>query len=347
MAHDHVLEEVADVAAVAEVLAALGVELVEELPCRLVGLRAEDVAVLFALQKENAHQLRPGVVLEVEELVEAGLEAGVGVEEFAHRLGVARDDHHEIVAVVLHGLEERLDGLAAEVVLAAGGEGVGLVDEEHAAEGGLDDLLGLEGGLSDVARHETGTVHLDELALFQRADRGVEPADEPGHRGLARAGIAHEHHVHRHRGDGQLVLLTQLAHLDEVHQALDVFLDVLQADQTLELGHQLVEVGLFLLLLGPGVRFGLSAGGLGLGRMLFREARLAAGDEVEGIERLLGLAHAGGVADGGQLVGALGDILGLGVGHVVVDGREVEQDVRQHPDEGAGGLRAAPGVALG
>ena len=68
---------------------------------------------------------------------------------------------------------------------------------------------------------------------------------------------------------------------------------------------------------------------------------------VQRVERLLALAHAGRVADGGELVGALGDEGGLLVGHVVVHRGEVEQDVREHADEGPRGLGAALRVALG
>ena len=219
--------------------------------------------------------------------------------------------------------------------------------EERDADGLLDGLLGLQRGLPHVARHESGAVHLHQLALFQHADGGVQAGDDAGHGGLAGAGVAHEDHVQAHGGHGQVVCLAQLAHLHEVDQVLDVLLDVLQTHQLLELAHELVKVGLFGLHVLRTLGGLLAAGGLGLQLVLLHEAGLGARDKVQGVEALLALAHAGGVADGGELVGTLGDEGGLLVGHVVIHRGQIQQDVGQHPDEGAGGLGAAPGVALG
>ena len=206
--------------------------------------------------------------------------------EVLHRPVVARNDDHKLVPVVLHGLEQGLDGLAAEVVLAPGGEGVGLVDEEHAAYGLFDDLAGAQRGLADVARHEPGAVHLYELALLERADGGVEPGEQSCHGRLAGAGVAGEHHVQAHRRAGQTRCLAQAADFYEVHQAANLALHALQADERVELGHELVEVGLLGgLFLGLGGGRGGLAGGLGAvpDGVLVYERGLAAGDKVLGV----------------------------------------------------------------
>ena len=72
--------------------------------------------------------------------------------------------------MVFHRLQQGLDRLAAKVVLTAGREGVCLVDKQHAAQGRLDDLLGFQRRLADIARHQARTVHLDQLSLAQQAD---------------------------------------------------------------------------------------------------------------------------------------------------------------------------------
>ena len=70
-------------------------------------------------------------------------EAGVGVDQRRHLVGVAGGDHGEVVAVVLHELDERVDRLTPEVLLAAAGQGVRLVDQQRAAERRLQHRLGL------------------------------------------------------------------------------------------------------------------------------------------------------------------------------------------------------------
>ena len=125
------------------------------------------------------------------------------------------------------------------------------------------------------------------------------------------------------------------------------FFDLLQADKSFELTHELVEIGLFGLFRGRlcGGR-GLACGDLRL-HVLFLEARFGRRDKIERVERLLGPADAARVADGGELVRTFGYVFGLGQRHVVVDRGEIEQNIREHADEGAGRLRTALCVGLG
>jgi hypothetical protein len=74
--------------------------------------------------------------------MESGRQAGVGGQEPPHLLGVARNDHHELVAKVLHVLQQRVDGVLAEAVAPGfGHQAVRLVDEQHPAEGFFADFF--------------------------------------------------------------------------------------------------------------------------------------------------------------------------------------------------------------
>ncbi len=138
---------------------------------------------------------------------------------------------------------------------AGGGQGVGFVQKQHAPQGGLEDLLGLQGGLPHVPRHQAGPVHLHQLALGEDADGPVQLADEPGHGGLSRAGVAHEHQVEGQGQGGQTGRLPEAADLHEVHQAVDLRLHPLQPHQSIQLGQEFLQGGLGvggLCLLGAG-----------------------------------------------------------------------------------------------
>ena len=163
--------------------------------------------------------------------------------------------------MILHGLEQGVDGLLAEVVLRLAVEGVGLVHEQHAAHGLLDDLLGLESGLSHVAGHQAAAVHLHQLALGQDAQAAVDAGHHAGHHGLARAGVAGEHHVQGHIGGGQVVLPAQLVDLHHVDEVVDLLLHRAQADVAVQLRQQILHLlrrrqlllgGLFVAGLGRG-----------------------------------------------------------------------------------------------
>ena len=97
--------------------------------------------------------------------------------------------------MVLHELDQRRDRLAAEVLEVAAGERVRLVDEQHAADGAVDDFRDLEGRLADVARDEVRARRLDEVPRADDAEVAVQPADDPCDRRLARAGRSGEDQV--------------------------------------------------------------------------------------------------------------------------------------------------------
>ena len=62
----------------------------------------------------------------------------------------------EVVAMVLHVLDDRVDRFAAEVVLAAARQGVRLVDQQRAAERRLEDCARLRRRLADVPGDQVG-----------------------------------------------------------------------------------------------------------------------------------------------------------------------------------------------
>lgn len=102
--------------------------------------------------------------------------ARVGADELGHLLAVARSDHHKLVVVIFHQLDEGVDRPLAEVLSPPGrpGERVGLVEEQDPAQRPLDRLGGLDRGLAHVARHQIAPDDLDELADPQHPGRGVD-----------------------------------------------------------------------------------------------------------------------------------------------------------------------------
>ena len=159
-------------------------------------------------------------------------------------------------------MEDGVDGLLSEVVLAAAVEGVSLVDEQHAAHGLFDDLLGLEGGLPHIAGHKAAAIHLHQLPLGQDAQAAVDARHHARHHGLAGAGVAGEHHVQGHVGGGQVVLLPELVDLHHVDQVVYLVLDHLQADVAVQLRQQILDLLRRRQLLGL---VGGAAAGLGVG----------------------------------------------------------------------------------
>ena len=159
-----------------------------------------------------------------------------------HFVGIARDNHHQIVAVILHQLNQRVDGLVAEVVLhPLARQRVGLVDKQNTAQRAVDHIRHLARRLADIARNQPAAVGFNQLPLAQKAELLIDFGDQPRHGRLARAGVAGEDHVEAHVHHLEVVLLAHGAHLDEVDERAHLVLDGFKADEAVELRHQLVQ----------------------------------------------------------------------------------------------------------
>ena len=164
-------------------------------------LRAGAERVVQAPQHElGDRSSSSSVVGKLDVMRDARAQAGIAAEERLHPVLVAREDHDEIVALVLHHLQQDLDRFLAVVALVLRAiEVVRLVDEEHAAHRPLQHLLGLGRGVADVLADEIVARDRDQVPCADVA----EPVQDVGHaqrdRRLAGAGIAGEAHVQRRR----------------------------------------------------------------------------------------------------------------------------------------------------
>ena len=159
-------------------------------------LLTEAVVLLGQDQAGDQQQFVGAVVGEVDVVGHPGGETRIALIEHIHPLLVTGEDHHQVVAVVLHHLQQDLDRLGAVVALVLRPvEVVGLVDEQHPAHRLLEHLAGLGGGVADVLAHQVIAGGGDHMALAHVAQAVQDPAHPLGHRGLAGAGTAGERHV--------------------------------------------------------------------------------------------------------------------------------------------------------
>ena len=227
------LEDVPHTAGITKAVAG-GALLGNIVPHQRLGLLRQHIA-LAAAHFKNGHHLVHRVVGEEQKPVEPALKAGVGVNKLLHQVGVARHDHHQIVPMVLHGLQHGIDGLLSEIIFRFAIEGVCLVDKQHAAHGLFDGLLGLESRLAHIAGHKAAAVHLHQLSLAENAQTAVNAGHHAGHHGLSRAGITGEHHMERHVGSGQVMLPAQFVDLHHVNEAANLVFHHVKTDIGIQL----------------------------------------------------------------------------------------------------------------
>ncbi len=229
------LKEIAHAAGVTEAAGVVG-GIPGKAAARLLdGTLLEHVAGLFGNKAQDGGHFVLRVVLEVDERAEPALQATVGLEEVVHLLLVAGHDNHQVVAVVLHLLQQGVHGLGAKVVAAAV-ERVGLVDKEHAAQCALHHGLGLGRGASDVLGDKVRAGDLHQVPLGEDALLFENLGHDARNRGLARAGVAQKHHVAgTRRTRAQTELALALLDLVGTQDAADLFLYAGQTGEPLQL----------------------------------------------------------------------------------------------------------------
>src|SRR5436853_4619022 len=188
------LEERPHEARVPEALTARGAG--EDPAQRRLGSIAEHVLVVAREGMRDREQLVGRVVRERDLAREPRAQTWVRVEELVHEPRIAGDDHHEPVPVVLHALQQCLDGFGTEVLaLVPARKRIRLVDEEDAVERALDHAVRLERGRADVLAHETRAVDLDQMPTLEQPDRSIHLREQPRDGRLPRARIAEEPQV--------------------------------------------------------------------------------------------------------------------------------------------------------
>src|ERR1700681_2606687 len=144
---------------------------------------------------------------------DARTKAGVGFKETIHAVLIARQDYGQVVALVLHHLQENLDRLLPIVLLILGTmQVVGLIYKEYAAHRALQYVLGFGRGMSDVLAYQVIPRDGHEMAFANEA-QSMEYARHPqGDCRLAGARISRERHVQRRRSGGEAKLLACTRH---------------------------------------------------------------------------------------------------------------------------------------
>ena len=161
---------------------------------------AEAVVLLLEHHLGDPQQFALGEVRELEVMRDARAHARIRLEERLHAIAVARQDHDEVVAVVLHHLQQDLDRFLAVVALVVGAiEVVRLVDEQHATHRFLQHFARLGRGVADVLADEVVARHRNQVAFADVAEsvKDLRHAQRDGR--LARAGVAREGHVQARR----------------------------------------------------------------------------------------------------------------------------------------------------
>ena len=174
---------------------------------------------------------------------ETAFQAGVGVHEGLHLLGIARADHHELSGLVLHAGHQELDGIPALGTGAAAGfvhrlYAVGFVQEEHAAHGFVDGVVHVLGRLVHVLAQYLVGHPFGDTVRGGDSERLENASEDTRHSGFTRSGTACKDEIVFGQSFGRLAQLDELfLHGHFLHYAADGVLHGIHAHEVVELLH--------------------------------------------------------------------------------------------------------------
>ena len=157
------------------------------------------------------------------------------MQELAHLVGVAGENHDQVFAHVLHHLQHRVDRLLPECVVLGVLQAVCFVDKEHAALGALHDFSGLDRGLAGVFGDEFLPRYLHQVTFAEDAELADFLCVIARKGGLARAGASGKYRVERHLVRGQAARAALRVDPGERDHLRDPRLCGLLADQRIEI----------------------------------------------------------------------------------------------------------------
>ena len=152
---------------------------------------------------------------------DAGAQARVLFQKLLHLVRVARKDHHGVVPLVLHLLDDGVDGLISKEPVLVIHKGVGLVDEQDRTLGCCKFCLYRGSGPAYILAHQISAAHLNQISHRQQTILFHDLGEQPGHSGFGSAGVAGEHHVHGGPLQGDALLPEQLLGLVVVQRLGD------------------------------------------------------------------------------------------------------------------------------
>ena len=120
-------------------------------------------------------------------------------------------------------------------------QAVGLVDEEHSAQRGVDELVGLDRGRAEVLPHQVGAVRLDHIGHLEQAEGIEDLGEHPGHCRLAGPGRAEEDEVPHRLLRGDAGHRPPPGRLDGRGDRAHLLLDRRHPDHRVELRHGVLD----------------------------------------------------------------------------------------------------------
>ena len=159
----------------------------------------------------------------------------VSTEEIFHFVRISGEDDDRLFAVVLHLLDYRVYRFVTETVVPVFHERIGFIYEEQLSISPLENVLYLFRRLSLIFTDKIRSSDLDDLVTLEEADLIQDACEDPRDRSLSGSGVSHEAGVESHVEVCDAFRRQRFFHACERRDLHDLFLNVFQPDQLVEL----------------------------------------------------------------------------------------------------------------
>ena len=203
-----------------------------------IGISIEFVAVFVRTHQIDLVEFFTSVIGKVNEAGKTRTKTWVGIDETLHLVLVTCHDDHQVVAIVLHALEQRSDSLSPIIVTLVFGQGVSLVDKEHTTQCRINQRIGLGSRLPNVFADKARTVSLDQMSRLEYTEVLIDASQDARHCRFTCTWAAAEDAMISDGRVLQPLCLALLLHLDDIGQGTHFGLHVLETDQRIEFFHR-------------------------------------------------------------------------------------------------------------
>ena len=151
--------------------------------------------MIAQLVQSNGIQIVRAIILEVENAIETRLQARIRLHEFLHVLGIPRRNYYKLTTLILHPLQQRLNGFPTKIIATAIAQTICLIDKQYTTHRFIDQLRCLDGCLTHISAYKSLPVAFNQMTSLQNTQGFIYLSQNPRYSGFTRTWVSAKHTV--------------------------------------------------------------------------------------------------------------------------------------------------------
>ena len=145
---------------------------------------------------ENRQQFFWRIVCKINDLPESGTQPRVRVQKLFHLCRIPCYNDDQIIPMVFHLFQQCVHGFHSEIIAARSrSQCIRFINEQYASQCLLNHLFGANGGLSNIAADQSGTVGFDQMPFRENPQPSIDFREQTGNGCFPRSRISRKNHM--------------------------------------------------------------------------------------------------------------------------------------------------------